>query len=664
MDKSLPSSYQEFIHLSRYARWIEEKGRRETWEETVDRYIAYMFDKQCIGRIKPDFMDEYLKVREEVRNAILNLEDMPSMRCMMTAGKALEVDNIAGYNCCYVAIDHPTAFDEILYVLMCGAGAGISVERQFINDLPVVADKMVPSRTVIKVEDSRVGWASSFRELISMLYQGRIPEWDVSEVRPAGAKLKTFGGRASGPQPLVDLFKFTIDIFKQARGRKLNSIECHDICCKIGEIVVVGGVRRSAEISLSNLSDDRMRHAKDGNWMDVTPWRGMANNSVCYTEKPGMGEFFREWLSLYESKSGERGVFNRQAAKIQVAKYGRRKLFGLEEEEIEGKKVSKKVVYEFGCNPCSEILLRSRQCCNLSEVIIRYDDTVQNLLRKIRIATIIGTMQATLTDFRYLGPEWKKNTEEEALLGVSLTGIMDNELTSGRQGKKELKELLEKLRECAVKVNKEWAARLGINQAAAITCVKPSGTVSQLTNCASGIHSRFSKIFIRRVRCDKKDPLAKVMIECGFPYENDYYKPEHQYVFSFPIKVPDNAVTADEVKALDQLELWMIYQNYYCEHKPSMTVYVQEHEWMEVGAWVYKHFDAVSGIAFLPYSEHGYKQAPYEAISQEQYDALVAKMPKDVDWQKLGTYESDDSSVNHRELACSGDKCEVVDLVK
>lgn len=637
---NLPTLYSQFIHLSRYARWVDGKGRRETWEETVDRYVNFMFDKQCAGKVPKD-------IKEELRQAILNLEVMPSMRCMMTAGKALEIDNVAAFNCAFVAIDNISAFDEMLYILMCGAGVGFSVERQFIAELPIVADRMHPSRTIIKVEDSRVGWADAYRELISMLYQGRIPEWDVSEVRPAGAKLVTFGGRASGPQPLVDLFRFTIETFKASVGRRLTSIECHDLCCKIGEIVVVGGVRRSAEISLSNPSDDRMRHAKDGNWGDVTPWRGMANNSACYTEKPDMGVFFREWIALYESKSGERGIFNRQAAKAQAAKYGRRD-----------------PNHHFGCNPCSEIILRSRQFCNLSEVVIRPGDSIKELMRKIRLATIMGTMQATLTKFRYLSPAWKKNTEEEALLGVSLTGIMDNELTSGRQGKKELREALEALREYAVKVNKEWSGKLGINPAAAITCVKPSGTVSQLVDCSSGIHARFAKKFIRRVRCDKKDPMARMMAESGFPVEDDVYKPEHQYVFSFPVAVPEVSITADQINAIEQLELWLAYQNHWCEHKPSMTVYVREHEWMEVGAWVYKHFDSVSGIAFLPYSGHNYKQPPYQACNQAEFDELRKKMPQKVDWAALSKYESDDSSISHKEYACTGSSCEIVDITR
>lgn len=471
MENNLPTAYSQFIHLSRYARWVEEWNRRETWDETVDRYIKF-FETQCGGKIPKETI-------REIRDAIIRLDVMPSMRCMMTAGKALETDNVAGYNCAYISIDDITAFDEMLYILMCGAGVGFSVERQFIAELPVIADRMLPSRTVIKVEDSKIGWADAFRELISMLYQGRIPEWDVSEVRPAGAKLKTFGGRASGPKPLVELFQFTIGMFREAKGRRLTSIECHDLCCKIGEVVVVGGVRRSAEISLSNPSDDRMRYAKSGNWHEMTPWRQMANNSVCYTEKPGMDIFFREWMALYESKSGERGIFNRQAAKAQAAKYGRRDTTHL-----------------FGCNPCSEIILRSRQFCNLSEVVIRPTDTIDDLKRKVRIATIIGTMQATLTNFRYLGPKWKKNTEEESLLGVSLTGIADNELTSGRKGKKELKEALDILRDVAVGVNKEWAGIIGINPSAAITCVKPSGcaTLDTKIKTNKGVLS-FAEIF-------------------------------------------------------------------------------------------------------------------------------------------------------------------------
>ena len=630
----LPSIYQEMIHLSRYARWIDSVNRRESWEETVDRYIGYMTDVQCKGKIPKD-------VKDELRESVLHLEVMPSMRCMMTAGKALEIDNVSGYNCAYTSIDDMSSFSEILYILMCGTGCGFSVERQFIASLPAIADKLHASRTVIKVEDSRVGWADAYRELISMLYQGRIPEWDVSEVRPAGMRLKTFGGRASGPEPLVDLFKFTIETFRGSSGRKLNSIECHDLCCKIGEIVVSGGVRRSALLSLSNPSDERMRYAKSGNWAEVTPWRAMANNSVAYTEKPGMDVFMREWIALYESKSGERGIFNREAARAQAAKNGRRD--------------ANLVV---GSNPCSEILLRSPGLCNLSEVIVRPGDGIRELKRKVELATIMGTMQATLTNFRYLRPIWKKNAEEESLIGVSLTGIMDNELTSGKQGKKELKDLLEALRDHVVKTNKEWSVKLGIAQSAATTCCKPSGTISQLTDTSSGIHPRFARFFIRRVRTDKKDPLSTLMIDSGFPHESDFYKPEHQWVFSFPMRAPKGAIVTSDVGAIEQLEMWNTYQTHWCEHKVSMTVFLREHEWLDAGAWVYRHFDTISGISFLPYS-HGYKQAPYEEITEVEYNKMLETMPKSVDWSKMEKYEKEDTTNNSNELVCSAGQCEL-----
>lgn len=631
----LPSLYQQMIHLSRYARWMDSQGRRETWEETVDRYVGYMCDLQCKGKIPKE-------VREEIQEAILGLEVMPSMRCMMTAGKALEETHVAGYNCSAAAIDDIAVFSEALYLLMSGSGFGYSVERQFIASLPAVPEKVRPSRTVIKVEDSRIGWADAYRELLGLLYQGRIAEWDVSAVRPAGARLKTFGGRASGPGPLVDLFKFTIEIFKQAEGRKLTSIECHDVMCKVGEVVVAGGVRRSSLIALSNPSDDRMRHAKSGNWFDLTPWRMMANISTCYTEKPGMDVFMREWLALYESKSGERGFFNREAVKKHIAKLGRRD-----------------PDHEFLVNPCAEVLARNAGLCNLSEAVVRPGDTQKDLMRKVRIAAILGTMQATLTNFKYLRPIWKKNAEEEALLGVSLTGVMDNELMSGRRGKKELGELLVVLRDYVVKVNKEWAAKLGINPAAACTCSKPSGTVSCLVDSASGVHARYSKYYIRRVRMDTKDPMCQMMIDAGFPHEEDVYKPDNQKPFMFPMKSPEGAVVADETTAIDQLELWKVYQNHWAEHSVSCTVYVREAEWMEVGAWVYRHFDIIRGISFLPLSGHNYKQAPFESISQEEYDKLLVKMPKNVDWSKLGEYEKEDTTTNTKELACSAGKCDL-----
>jgi ribonucleoside-diphosphate reductase alpha chain len=636
----LPTPFQQFIHLSRYARWNEEKGRRETWQETVDRYINHMCDKQCPGKIPPE-------VREEIRSGILNLEVMPSMRCLMTAGEALEKTAIAAYNCCFIAIDDPKAFDEILLILMCGTGVGISVERQFICHLPVIAEKFRRSNTVISVEDSREGWANAFRELISMLYAGCIPSWDTSKVRPAGARLKTFGGRASGPGPLIELFQFTVDTFKEAAGRKLNSVECHDICCKIGEIVICGGVRRSALISLSNPSDDRMRYAKSGEWWKDNPHRALANISACYTEKPGMDVFMREWLALYDSKSGERGIFNREAAKKNCAKYGRRD-----------------ATYDYGTNPCCEVVAKSCQFCNLTEVVARPGDTEETLKRKIRLATIMGTMQATITNFAYLRKIWRQNTEEEALLGVSITGILDNKLLSGADGKKKLAETLGRLREYVVSVNKEWAAKLGINQATATTVVKPSGTVSALVNCSSGIHPRYSQYFIRTIRADKKDPLAKLMVEMGFPHEDDVTKPEYNWVFSFPMMAPECSVLRDDLTAIDHLELWKTYQDHWTEHKPSITVNIRESEWMDVGAWVYRHFDSVSGVAFLPYSGHSFRQAPYCEVTKEEHDKAMAVMPKNVDWSKLGQFEIEDNTQMEKTLACVGDSCDLADLSK
>lgn len=637
---TLPTLYQNFIHKSRYARWDHVEKRRETWVETVDRYITYMCDTQCEGKIDT-------KIRKELRHAILSLEVMPSMRALMTSGAALKRDNVAGFNCAYCAIDNPRAFDEILFILMNGTGVGFSVERQIIDKLPIVSDKFRKSLTVIKVEDSKIGWATAYREMISFLFAGIIPKWDVTLVRPAGAVLKTFGGRASGPKPLEDLFEFTINIFIDAAGRKLTSIECHDICCKIAEIVVVGGVRRSAEISLSNLSDDRMRHAKDGNWSDTEPQRALANNSACYTEKPTMDSFMREWYALYASKSGERGIFNRQAAKKKVASNGRR------DPE-----------HEFGTNPCSEIILRSCQFCNLSEVVVRKDDTEETLANKVRLATILGTMQASLTDFRYLRDIWKENTEEECLLGVSMTGILDNEITAGRTqiSKVKLPGVLQKLKQVAIDTNKEFAAKIGINQSTSITCVKPSGTVSQLVDCSCGIHPRYSKFYTRNVRADKKDPLAKFMWMQGFPQEDEIGKEDHNWVFQFPSKCNKRATFRHQITALQHLELWKIWENNWCEHKVSITVNIKEHEWMQVGSWIYDHFDMVSGIAFLPYSNHIYRQAPFEECDEKEYTQLLEQMPKKINWEELSNYEQEDYTIGSQELACKGGSCMRTDI--
>lgn len=622
--------YQQFIHKSRYARWLPEHNRRETWTETVYRYVQFWRDREQIT----------VKEGQKLYDAIHSQAVMPSMRCMMTAGVALEKDNVAGFNCSYLHIDSPRSFDELMYVLMCGTGVGFSVERNFINKLPEIAESFHKTDSLIVVSDSKIGWASAFRELIAMLYAGKIPQWDVSRVRGSGERLKTFGGRASGPEPLVDLFNFCIEVFQKAKGRKLTSIECHDVVCKIADIVVVGGVRRSALISLSNLSDQRMAKAKSGDWWRNEGQRALANNSVAYTEKPDFQSFLSEMQTMYESKAGERGIFSRVAAQKIAARNGRR-----DPEQ------------DFGTNPCSEIILRSNQFCNLSEVVVRSDDTLKTLKAKVETAAIIGTLQATLTDFRYLRNVWKRNTEEEALLGLSMTGIMDHPVIGKTSGK--TAEWLEELKNVAVKTNKKWAEKLGINQSVAITCVKPSGTVSQLVDSASGIHPRFSKHYIRRVRSDKKDPLAVFMEQAGFPVEQDVMTPSSS-VFSFPVKAPKSSTTVSEVGAMEQLKLWKTYQNHWCEHKPSITVYYTDDEFLEVAQWIWENFDLCSGISLLPVSDHVYQQAPYEDISKEKYQELTQQMPMNVDWNDLEQFEKEDNTTGSQELACTGGACEIV----
>jgi ribonucleoside-diphosphate reductase alpha chain len=613
---------------------LEEKGRRETWPETVDRYISFFSERN------PEVADEI----KETTSYIRDLRVMPSMRALMTAGPALKRDEVAGYNCAFLTVDHPRAFDETMYILMCGTGVGFSVERQYVSKLPEVAEEFHESDSVINVKDSRIGWAASLRELISLLYNGQIPKWNLDKIRPAGSRLKTFGGRASGPEPLNDLFKFCVVLFSRAAGRKLSSIECHDLVCKIAEIVVVGGVRRSALLSLSNVSDDRMRRAKSGQWFPDQKQRQLANNSACYTERPDFSVFLAEWTSLYESKRGERGVFSRVAAQRQVAKNGRRD-----------------TNYDFGTNPCSEIILRPDQFCNLSEVVVRSSDSIEDLMEKVRIAAILGTLQSTLTKFRYLRRVWGKNTREERLLGVSLTGIMDHPVL-GDADNPELPSILEKLGEHAVETNRIWAEKLGIPQSTAVTCVKPSGTVSQLVNSSSGIHPRFSPFYIRRVRIDKKQPLADFMVERGFPHEDDVGNPG-TLVFEFPVKSPENSVVVKDVDAIQQLKLWTIYQDHWCEHKPSCTVYYRDENFMHVGAWIWDNFDKVSGVSFLPQSDHVYPQAPYEEITEEEFIRRTSEMPI-VDWGELEAYENTDNTVGSHTLACSGGHCEVVDLVQ
>ena len=642
MSRTIENPYENFIALSRYARWIPEENRRETWGETVDRYFSFMLDHLFQNHAyEPDS-----KLLEDLKQAVYNRDVMPSMRAVMTAGAALERDHVAGYNCSFVPVDSPRSFDETMYILMCGTGVGFSVEYKYVNKLPAVPESFEKSTTTIVVEDSKQGWAKSYRELLAMLWAGQIPAIDVSKLRPAGARLKTMGGRSSGPQPLINLFDFTIAKFKNAAGRQLKPIEAHDIMCKIGEIVVVGGVRRSAMISLSNINDIEMAAAKSGNWWEQNSQRALSNNSVAYSRKPEMEQFIAEWKNLYDSKSGERGIYNVAAAQKQAGKWGRR------DPEI-----------HYGTNPCSEIILRPYQFCNLSEVVIREKDTPKTVAEKVRLATILGTWQSTLTDFKYLRKIWKDNTEEERLLGVSLTGQFGNKFFSGKEDLKKLEQALEGLREYAREINMETAKQLNIPVSAAITCVKPSGTVSQLVGVSSGMHAWHSDYYIRTVRGDKKDPLSTFLKEVGIPVEDDFMKPNDTYVFSFPVKAPEGAITRDDLNAIDHLNTWLVYQRAWCEHKPSITVSVKEDEWMEVGAWVYKHFDEVSGISFLPHSDHSYKQAPYQEVTETEYLELLAKMPSNIRWEDLSFYETEDGTSGTQTLACTSDgNCEIVDI--
>ena len=621
--------YREYIAASRYARFIDEKNRRETWSETTQRFVDYIFSHT-------ETIKDNEELKKEIFDAIFNHQLMPSMRAMMTAGKSADRDNTCVYNCSYLPVDDPKSFDEAMFILLCGTGVGFSVEANNINKLPEVPDTLFDSNHTIAVHDSKEGWAKALRLLLAHLWSGEIPKWDMSKIRPAGARLKTFGGRASGPEPLIDLFNFVVATFKHAKGRKLNSLECHDIMCKIGEVVVVGGVRRSAMISLSDLDDERIRHAKAGPWWDTAPHRALANNSAVYDETPTVGKFMEEWLSLYNSHSGERGIFNREAAKKTVSKFGHRD-----------------PNFEFGTNPCSEIILRPYQFCNLTEAVVRHDDTKETLIHKVKLATILGTIQSTFTKFPYLRKVWQNNTEAERLLGVSLTGIFDNKLLT-TQGEK-LNGILNELRNVARATNKEWAKKLGIPESAAITCVKPSGTVSQLVDSASGIHPRHSKYYIRRVRGDKKDPLTTFLVEQGVPSEDCVYKSTQTTVFSFPQKAPDGLTRAD-VTPIDHLELWLTYQREWCEHKPSVTISVEEKDWPSVGAWTWDHFDQISGVSYLPYDGGTYRQAPYEECTKEQYEELKAKMPK-IDWTKFE--EITDNVEGAQMLACTGGTCEI-----
>jgi ribonucleoside-triphosphate reductase len=636
---SIIDPYKNFIHVSRYARWMPDQNRRETWVETVKRYVTFMKNHL----VKNYSYKENDKIFEEIEEHIINHKVMPSMRALMTAGPALEKENVASYNCSFIAVDHPRVFDEAMYVLMNGTGVGFSVEQKYTDQLPTVNEEFHPTNTTIVVEDSKLGWSKAFKELIALLYQGQIPKWDMSKVRPAGARLKTFGGRASGPEPLDSLFRFCVDTFRNAAGRRLKPIEAHDIMCKIGEVVVVGGVRRSALISLSNLDDFEMAKAKSGQWWETQSQRALANNSAVYNAKPNTAQFLREWRNLYESKSGERGIFNIDSVRKHVEKFGRRD--------------STKVA---GTNPCAEIILRPNQFCNLTEVVINESDTKEDLLKKVEIATIMGTWQSTLTSFKYLRKIWQDNCEEERLLGVSLTGIYGNKITATNN--KQLEEILIEMREKAVQVNKKEADKLGIEQSASITCVKPSGTVSQLVGVSSGIHPWYSEYYLRSVRGDNKDPLTQFLKDMGVPSEPDVMKPNDTTVFYFPIKAPKNAVVTSDLTAKDHLEMWRTYRNSWTEHNPSVTVNVKEDEWMGVGAWVYENFGNIGGVSFLPASDHTYKQAPYQSITKEEYDEAVSKMPKSIDWSKLSEYEKEDTTTGSQELSCTALSCEVVDI--
>lgn len=627
--------YNTFIAKSRYSRYLDDKGRREHWNETVARYFDFMTkhlaEKQSYTLTK--------ELRNELEQAVVKLDVVPSMRAIMTAGPALERQNVAAFNCSYLPIDDPKAFDEAMYILLCGTGVGFSVEQQYVKKLPEVPEQLFDSKTTVVVSDSKEGWAKSLRQLLALLYSGEIPKFDVSRVRPAGARLKTFGGRASGPGPLEELYKFCVTKFRGAAGRRLTSLECHDILCKIGEVVVVGGVRRSAMISLSDLSDDKMAHAKAGNWWDGQAQRALANNSATYEETPSIGQFMREWSSIYESHSGERGIFNREASQRQAAKNGRRD-----------------ATYDFGTNPCSEIILRPYQFCNLSSCIIRSTDSIDDISNKIRLATILGTFQASLTDFPYLRKIWQKNTEEEALLGVSMTGICDNVLLNNPDDV-DLPARLEKLRDLAVDTNAFYASAIGINQSVAVTAIKPEGTVSQLCSTASGIHPQHSNYYIRRVRADNKDPLTQFMIQAGFVAEPCVMKPESTTVFSFPVEVAEGGLLREDLSAIQHLKLWLIFQRHYCEHKPSVTISVLENEWMDVGAWTFKHFDEITGVSFLPMDGGTYKQAPYEECDEQTYNQLKMLVPETVDWENFKEY--DDNVEGAQMLSCTAGGCSI-----
>jgi len=621
-------NYRTFIHKSRYARFLDDFGRRETWGETVDRVVSFWKERISNNIISDaDF--------QEISDAIYNHEVMPSMRAMWSAGDALAQNPFRGYNCSFTAIDHIRCFDEILYILMAGTGVGFSAEAQYVTKLPIINDNFAKSERTISIEDSAEGWAKGLRKLIAELYLGNEHNWDYSKIRPEGARLKTMGGRASGPEPLKELFSFVTMKFKLAAGRKLTSLEVHDIVCKIAEVVVVGGVRRSALISLSDLGDPEVRDCKSGRWWETAAHRALANNSAVYDSKPSMAVFMDEWIALMKSGSGERGIYNRGGARAMAP----------------DRRTGDLIV---GCNPCAEIQLRSGQLCNLTEVVARQGDTKEDLLRKVKMATILGTLQASLTDFKYVRKVWQKNCEEEALLGVSLTGIQDCELLQNPTA-----DLLSTLKCEAQRTNEFYSDIIGINSSTAITTVKPSGTVSQLVDSASGIHGRFADYYIRAVRQANNDPLTTFLKDQGVPNEEDVMNPAKTTVFYFPIKSPKGAVLANEQGAIQQLENWKTYQKYWSEHSVSVTVYVKDEEWLEVGSWVYKNFSYITGVSFLPYSEHTYQQAPYTPCTEQEYIKAVHAMPH-VCFEDLVNYESTDNTEGSQTLACGAGGCEIL----
>jgi len=623
----------EFVYYRSYAKWIEEEGRRETWIETIDRYMDFMKGK--LGKMLKE--SEY----EEVREAILKQEAMPSMRLLQFAGPAAEKTNVCAYNCSFVAPSRFEDFGEIIYISMCGTGVGFSVESKNIQSLPQIKNQTGKKLPTFVVPDTKEGWADAFVLGMKTWFSGSDIDFDFSLLRPAGARLKIMGGKSSGPKPLIDLLGFTRERILRRQGRHLRNIDAHDIICKIGECVVSGGVRRSALISLSDLDDQDMRDAKNGQFWINEGQRMLSNNSAVYNVKPTETEFLKEWISLMESGSGERGIFNRESLYKTLPKRRLEK--------------SANFIGEMGTNPCGEIILRSRQFCNLSEVVARAEDTEEDLLRKIRVATILGTYQSTLTKFGYLSKEWKENCEEERLLGVSVTGQWDSKLSRDPK-------MLAKLRLEAIRVNKIYAKRFGISESTCITAVKPSGTVSQTVDCASGMHPRHAPYYIRRVRISATDSLFKMMKDQGVPYHPEVgqnHDDANTFVLEFPMKAPDDAICKDDISALDQLEHWKVVKVNYTEHNPSVTISVGENEWIQVAHWLYQNWDIVGGLSFLPRSNHVYQLAPYEAIDEKTYKELTSKMP-DFDFSKIVTYELRDETEVKKELACVSGVCDIL----